>query len=260
MSEAPRLIPAPFDRRARIVRDFLRAGAAAASLARLRAALGETVRALGFHHTLLQGADGEVWLADMPADWHPPHPAQDAVLAAAIRSQLPFAWSDIGRLITLTGPRQAGLDRAAASGIGAAVSIPIHRGADAGGYGVFAGCCTLAMRGPAPLPPESLAAAHYVAASAFGVAEMLRGVDVPGEQDLAPRLTPRQRDCVVLVARGKSDWEVGQLLGISESTVHKHIEDAKRRFGVSTRIQLVVQSLFEAKLTFAEIMAAPGSA
>ena len=69
-----------------------------------------------------------------------------------------------------------------------------------------------------------------------------------------PQLTPRQRDCVALVAQGKSDWEIGQLLGISESTVHKHIEDAKRRFGVSTRIQLVVRSLFDARLSFADVM------
>ena len=70
------------------------------------------------------------------------------------------------------------------------------------------------------------------------------------EPPRGPQLTPRQRDCVVLVAQGKSDWEIGQLLGISESTVHKHIEDAKRRFGVSTRIQLVVRSLFDARLSF----------
>jgi hypothetical protein len=36
--------------------------------------------------------------------------------------------------------------------------------------------------------------------------------------------------------------------------VHKHIEDAKRRFCVSTRIQLVVRSLFDARLTFADVM------
>ena len=55
---------------------------------------------------------------------------------------------------------------------------------------------------------------------------------------------------------GKSDWEIGKLLGISESTVHKHIEDAKRRFGVSTRIQLVVRSLADARLNFSDILKA----
>jgi LuxR family quorum-sensing system transcriptional regulator CciR len=58
----------------------------------------------------------------------------------------------------------------------------------------------------------------------------------------------------VLVAQGKSDWEIGRLLGISDSTVHKHIEDAKRRFGVCTRIQLVVQALFDARVSFSDVM------
>lgn len=261
MSEAHQLIPGLPDRRARIVRDFTRAAGSAAGLTRLHAALGEAVRALGFHHHLLQGADGGVWLADMPVGWHPPPPAQDAILAAAARSPLPFLWSDIGRLIGPTPLQRAGLDSAAMAGIGAAVTMPFHRGGDGenGNPGVFAGCCSLAMQGGAALPPESLAAGHYVAAVAFGAGERLRGLGLSDEAETAPRLTPRQRDCVVLVARGKSDWEVGQLLGISESTVHKHIEDAKRRFGVSTRIQLVVQSLFEAKLAFAEVMTEPGS-
>ena len=61
-------------------------------------------------------------------------------------------------------------------------------------------------------------------------------------------------DDMVLAAQGKSDWEIGRLLGISESTVHKHIEDAKRRFGVSTRIQLVVRGLAEARLSFSDIL------
>jgi LuxR family quorum-sensing system transcriptional regulator CciR len=110
------------------------------------------------------------------------------------------------------------------------------------------------MKNGACLPLEGLAAAHHVGALALDAAERLCG-DAPAPAPATmPSLTPRQRDCVVLVAQGKSDWEIGQLLGISESTVHKHIEDAKRRFGVSTRIQLVVRSLFDARLTFADVM------
>src|SRR6185369_13923042 len=128
------------------------------------------------------------------------------------------------------------------------------RGADASGsYSDFAGCCSFIMKSGVPLPLSSLAAAHYVGALAFDAAENMRRVRSGGSRR-GPQLTPRQRDCVVLVAQGKSEWEVGQLLGISDSTVHKHIEDAKRRFCVSTRIQLVVRSLFDAGLSFADVM------
>jgi LuxR family quorum-sensing system transcriptional regulator CciR len=110
------------------------------------------------------------------------------------------------------------------------------------------------MKNGVPLPLGSLAAAHDIGALAFDAAEALRDARPDLSVVQEPHLTPRQRDCVVLVAQGKSDWEIGQLLGISESTVHKHIEDAKRRFGVSTRIQLVVRSLFDARLSFSDVM------
>lgn len=246
----------PVRTRPRIVQDFAHASRSARSVVQLRSLLCETAWALGFHHLLLQGASGQVWLADLPPAWNAVAPASgDAVLAAAAQSYAPFLWSDISRLIALTGPQRDFLDAAHAAGIGAAVAVPIHRprGAEeAGSYSVFAGCCSFLMKNGVPLPLESLAAAHYVGALAFDLVEILRE---PGAAEpRGPQLTPRQRDCVVLVARGKSDWEIGQVLGISESTVHKHIEDAKRRFGVSTRVQLVVRSLFDARLSFSDVM------
>jgi LuxR family quorum-sensing system transcriptional regulator CciR len=258
MREAPQMIPALADMRGRVVQEFSRAARAVGGPSLLRAALCDAARALGFHHVLLQGACGAVWLADMPPTWRTaPTPDEDAVLTAAAQSLVPFLWSDIPRLVTPTAGRRDFLEGAVAAGVGAAMTVPVHRicgPKGSGGYSVFAGCCTFAMKNGACLPLEGLAAAHHVGALALDAAERLCG-DAPAPAPATmPSLTPRQRDCVVLVAQGKSDWEIGQLLGISESTVHKHIEDAKRRFGVSTRIQLVVRSLFDARLTFADVM------
>ena len=242
--------------RSHIVQDFAHVSRTARNVAQLRSLLCETTWALGFHHLLLQGASGEVWLADLPPGWNAVAPASgDAVLAAAVQSYAPFLWSDISRLVSLTRSQRDFLNAAHAAGIGAAVAVPVHRprGAhEAGSYSVFAGCCSFLMMNGVPLPLESLAAAHYVGALAFDAAKNLR--EPRAAEPRGPQLTPRQRDCVVLVAQGKSDWEIGQVLGISESTVHKHIEDAKRRFGVSTRVQLVVRSLFDARLSFSDVL------
>jgi len=242
--------------RSRIVQDFAHTSRSVRSIAQLRGLLCETAWALGFHHLLLQAASGQVWMADLPPGWTAvAPPSADAVLATAAQSYAPFLWSDISRLVPLTRAQRDFLDAAHGAGVGAAVAVPIHRprGAqEAGSYSIFAGCCSFLMKNGVPLPLESLAAAHYVGALAFDVAENLR--EPRPAQPRGPQLTPRQRDCVVLVAQGKSDWEIGHVLGISESTVHKHIEDAKRRFGVSTRVQLVVRSLFDARLSFSDVM------
>jgi len=256
MSDSSPLAAPETQARPRIVQDFAQASQGAHDSAQLRTRLCEAARALGFHHFLLQGAGGQAWLADLPPGWTAASASNDAVLVTAAQSYAPFLWSDISRLITLTDGQRDFMDAAHANGVGAAVTVPIHRtrGADAAGsYSDFAGCCSFIMKSGAPLPLSSLAAAHYVGAMAFDAAENLRRVR-SNSLRRGPQLTPRQRDCVVLVAQGKSDWEIGQLLGISDSTVHKHIEDAKRRFCVSTRIQLVVRSLFDARLSFDDVM------
>lgn len=241
---------------ARLIQDFARTAREVRDMASLSALAVSAAHALGFHYVALRGADGVVWLSNLPAAPAAPEGGDPALLAAS-QCYAPFLWSDIPRLIGLT-PGQAGfLNGLGGAGIGAAVTVPVHRprgAGEAGSYSIFAGCCCFLMKTDAPLPLASLAAAHYLGAMAFDAAEALRNSIAIAEPPAGPQLTPRQHSCVALAAQGKSDWEIGQLLGISESTVHKHIEDAKRRFGVSTRIQLVVRSLADAKLSFSDVI------
>lgn len=53
-------------------------------------------------------------------------------------------------------------------------------------------------------------------------------------------LTPRQREALAYCGDGKSDWDIGVLLGVSQATAHEHVETAKRKLGVRTRIQAVL--------------------
>ena len=52
-------------------------------------------------------------------------------------------------------------------------------------------------------------------------------------------LTPRQEQVVELIAQGATDREIAKLLRISESTAHKHVQNALRRLKARTRSQLV---------------------
>ncbi|MEZ5776515.1 MAG: LuxR family transcriptional regulator [Hyphomicrobiaceae bacterium] len=68
------------------------------------------------------------------------------------------------------------------------------------------------------------------------------------EADSALALTERELECLCWAAAGKSDWEIGQILTISAKTVNYHIENAKRKFGVATRVQAIVAALRTGKL------------
>jgi DNA-binding CsgD family transcriptional regulator len=56
-------------------------------------------------------------------------------------------------------------------------------------------------------------------------------------------LTLREAECLQLVAQGKTDAEIGQILTISPRTVRFHVGNAKTKLGVTTRIQAVAKQL-----------------
>ncbi len=56
-------------------------------------------------------------------------------------------------------------------------------------------------------------------------------------------LTPRERECLQWVARGKTDFEIGIILGISARTARFHIENSKRKLGVASRVQAVTAAM-----------------
>jgi DNA-binding CsgD family transcriptional regulator len=58
----------------------------------------------------------------------------------------------------------------------------------------------------------------------------------------AGTLSLRERQCLELAAQGKSNWAIGQILQISQHTVHRHVESAKHRLGVATRVQAIVRA------------------
>lgn len=71
-------------------------------------------------------------------------------------------------------------------------------------------------------------------------------VDLTKLRDFArtrPRLAPREIEVAAWSTTGKSDWQIAQILMVSPKTVNYHIEKAKRKFDVATRMQVVVIAL-----------------
>ncbi len=53
------------------------------------------------------------------------------------------------------------------------------------------------------------------------------------------RLTGRERDALTWVAAGKSDWEIAAILGLSQTTVRFHVDNARKKLGAVNRAQAV---------------------
>jgi DNA-binding response OmpR family regulator len=55
-------------------------------------------------------------------------------------------------------------------------------------------------------------------------------------------LRDREVETLTWAARGKTFWEIGQILGLSKRTVEFHLENARRKLGVATRTQALIKA------------------
>jgi len=56
-------------------------------------------------------------------------------------------------------------------------------------------------------------------------------------------LTPRESEVLAWVAKGKTNAEIGAILGLSDRTVQKHLEHVYQKLGVGTRTTATVRAL-----------------
>ena len=155
----------------------------------------------------------------------------DPVVVQLQCSADPFLWS-IVRTTRLTRAERRVMDDAASYGLREGFIVPIF-----GVGGRVYGACF------AGLQPRcdsiALAEIHLVSMYAYARAKQLRRRGP--EPTIA--ITLREREAIQWAAAGKTDWEIGELVGISESAAHKRIESVKKKYGVATRMQAVVEAL-----------------
>ena len=63
--------------------------------------------------------------------------------------------------------------------------------------------------------------------------------------DEVPRFTERELECLKWAAAGKSVWETGRILGVSERTVTFHLENARVKMRAVNKIQAVARAIRE---------------
>jgi LuxR family quorum-sensing system transcriptional regulator CciR len=227
--------------------------------AELQSALEEISREMGFsyfalaHHVDLRHApQPAIRLHNYPGGWEDYFEDRqlgrsDPVHRASQLTTIGFAWSRLPEMIRLTARDHEVLEEAQSRGIGDGFTIPAHL------PGEVNGSCSFATAAGACIQAEHLALAQLVGAFAFEAARRLARMRDPEVGEL-PRLTERQRDCVVWAARGKTDWEIAKILGVRHDTVIEHLRHARERYGVGKRAQLTVHALFDGTISFVDVM------
>ncbi|MDC8014073.1 LuxR family transcriptional regulator [Tahibacter soli] len=125
---------------------------------------------------------------------------------------------------------------AAEHGLKSGVSIPVH------GLGCTWGMVSFASGDPRR--DDDFAAhvadlhlfAHYIHESGHRFAHT---TTLPPP----PHLTARELECLHWAAEGKTSWEIGRVLGVSERTVVFHLQNAAHKFGVNGRQPAVARAI-----------------
>ena len=216
------------------------------SQAELGGLLAATLRELGFdyfallhHASLTAGGARLIRIDNYPPGWvaeltTAELASEDPVQLASGRTNVGFAWEQLDRLVPLTRRHRDILEGSRRHGIGSGFTVPANV------PGEPVGSCSFAVRCGRALPARHLHCAELVGAHAFGAARRLHGYPARGGR---PHLSRREQACLRLAAAGKSDWEIGRILGIAEETARQYLKRARAAYDVPTRTQLVVHGL-----------------
>jgi DNA-binding CsgD family transcriptional regulator len=75
------------------------------------------------------------------------------------------------------------------------------------------------------------------------VAEFKPNFDSAKPLETSLRLTPRVAEILLWIAQGKTNGDIATILGISESTVKKHVLEIFEKLGVETRSAASLRAL-----------------
>lgn len=240
---------------------FADAAQSCGDLQQLAILLGDAARELGFdyfalldHAVLHEDCSGLVRIDNYPQSWvselvERGYAASDPVHLASRRTNVGFGWCELGSLVRLEGRHRRILERSRHHGLDGGFTVPANV------PGEPAASCSFAVRVGSDLPAARLHCAELVGAHALSAARRLRR-RVPRRP--RPRLSRRELQCLRLVARGKTDWEIATILGLSVETAHQYVKRARAAYDTVSRTQLVVHGLRDCWISFEEAIPPDG--
>lgn len=241
------------------VQDFADCATAISSLTDLRLLMEETAHAFGADYFLMihhadfsDGGRGLVRVGNYPEEFvrisrQNGRPLDDPIMEACRKTLTGFFWNEVGAIVHLTERHRQRVEAVERTGLSDGFVVPTNV------LGEHPGSCHFATQVGRTLPRENSTALQTIGIYGFEAARRLVQSDrAPPRQTAA--LSDRQRECIILSAKGKSDTVIGQLLGLSPKTVNAYLESAKKRYGVATRSQLIVRALYASEITFLDLV------
>lgn len=185
-----------------------------------------------------------------PEEWHRRYTARnyvriDPTVRHCARSVSPVIWEDLIRDPGVPAPGVRVMQEARDFGLVSGTSIPIR-----GSRGECGLLSVSSGEAPETVGPEILHALPEVYLLSAYVHEAASRLAMDGALPFKPReLTPRERECLLWAAEGKTSWETAQILGISERTAIFHLRNVTEKLNVSSRQQAIARAVAQGLIT-----------
>ena len=155
----------------------------------------------------------------------------DPVFQHAIRTREPFFWSSTYDQATKMGKRI--LEESRKYGLVDGIAIPINTE-----FGPL-GCITLGSE-HTNFAKKDIQMLELVSIHFFQHIQVLQN---PVGPELLGTLTKRETEVLHFVAEGKTNWEIGQILNLSEFSIKGHVKNLTAKLNANNRTQAVAVAI-----------------
>jgi DNA-binding CsgD family transcriptional regulator len=163
----------------------------------------------------------------------------DPIVRAAFTRQTPFTWGEISETHHMSKRERMFMGEASECGLGAGMVVPIF-----GPNASFSVLSIAAQQDQRDFERYLIANQLTFHIFALYAHEAITRVTSAANPPQPPvHLYPREQECLSWVAKGKSSWEIGEILGISEETVKHYLKCAARKLGVNTRQHALTKAI-----------------
>jgi LuxR family transcriptional regulator, quorum-sensing system regulator BjaR1 len=223
--------------------DFVDAIEASKTAASVISQFEKVIGELGFHAYIMAGIPTsgqslkELTIANgWPVEWYDLYNREkfhmvDPVPRHCFSTLNPFEWKDVPYDREHDHSAHRVMMRARDFGLCDGLCIPIH-------YDDAIGAISMAGERPY-LDTETKGALHLMGVFTHGrLRALTRATAIPGR-----RLSDMEAEVLRWAARGKTAWETGQILGISERNVRWHLEEAQRKLMTNNKTATVAAAI-----------------
>jgi LuxR family quorum sensing-dependent transcriptional regulator len=180
-----------------------------------------------------------VLLCDWPVEWLERYVARnyvdhDPVVSRMKHLQAPFQWRDATEEIRIDRDGEVVMGDAGEFKLKDGLAFPLV---------TLDGQIVMVSLGGEQVEMSGLEFGMISMVSTYAIGRAMQLAIAPEKTIEHIELTPRERECLKWASAGKSEWEISQILGISEHTSEKHLLNAKFKLGAVNRVQAVAEAI-----------------